>query len=103
MACLALTLCYIPYIFEAILAYVHFACFLGLIVVNIFVKDAEPGQGNRTRATRVLWLSKFLVYKFSNVRYEYRSINCRIDWRRKGITLKPTYKSLPNHHKRFIK
>ena len=61
MACLSLSLCYIPYIFEAIFAYVHFACFCGMIIVNIFIKDAEPGQGNRTRASRVLWLSNKFV------------------------------------------
>lgn len=62
MACLSFSLCYIPYIFEAILAYIHFALFLGLIIVNIFVKDAEPGQGNRTKASRILWLCKWFIY-----------------------------------------
>lgn len=63
MACLAFSLCYIPYIFEAILAYIHFACFMGLLIVNIFVGDAEPGQGNRTRASRVLWIGRNLLIK----------------------------------------
>jgi hypothetical protein len=55
MAGLALTLCYYPYIFAAINAYIHFAAFIALVIVNIFIKDAEPGSGNRTKATRVLW------------------------------------------------
>ena len=61
LACMVLTLCFIPYVFEAILAYIHFACFCGMIIVNIFIKDAEPGNGNRTKVTRILWISKFLI------------------------------------------
>ena len=76
MACLILSLCYIPFIFEAIIAYVHFACFCGLIIINIFIKDAEEGKGNRTKASRIMWLSNCLIY-LSHVRHQHRSINCR--------------------------
>ncbi len=54
----------------------HFVCFLGLLVVNIFIKDAEPGNGNRTKATRVFWLCK-LNNNNSNVPIKSNPNNCR--------------------------
>ena len=64
---MALTLCFIPYIFEAILAYIHFAMFCGMIIVNIFIKDAEPGNGNRTKVTRIFGQVKYLYYHINVV------------------------------------
>jgi hypothetical protein len=46
---------YIPYVFSAVIGFFHFACFLALIILNIFIKDAEPGNGSRTKGTRVVW------------------------------------------------
>ena len=48
-------------IFAAILAYIYFAMFCGILIVNIFVKDAEPGNGNRTKVTRIFWVSKIIL------------------------------------------
>ena len=62
MASLALTLLYIPYIFETIMAYIHLAAFIGLLLVNIFVKDVEPGNGNRTTVSRIIWASNFCYH-----------------------------------------
>ena len=67
MASMALTLLYIPYIFETIMAYIHLAAFIALLLVNIFVQDVEPGNGNRTTISRVLWAGKFLLTCLSYV------------------------------------
>lgn len=72
LGALSLTLVFIPYIFAAILAYVHFIAFFCLIIVNIFIQDAEEGKGNRTTVSRILWMSKlfiniFLVMCIANV------------------------------------
>jgi hypothetical protein len=61
MAALALCLLYVPYIFETIMAYIHLAAFLALLIVNVFLKDAEPGNGHRTMASRILWASKMYL------------------------------------------
>jgi hypothetical protein len=87
MACLILSLCYIPHIFEAVLAYVHFACFCGLIIINIFIKDAEEGKGNRTKASRIMWLSKYFLNQ-SHVYHQRRSVDCRSYWRGKSVAMK---------------
>lgn len=55
MASMSLTLLYIPYIFETIMAYIHLALFIVLLLVNIFVQDIGPGNGNRTTISRALW------------------------------------------------
>lgn len=39
MASLSLLLLYIPYIFETIMAYIHLALFIALLLVNIFIQD----------------------------------------------------------------
>ncbi len=61
MAALALCLLYIPYIFETVMAYVHLALFMGLILVNIFLKDEEPGNGNKTTASRIIWARNLFI------------------------------------------
>jgi len=54
---LTLIILYIPYIYAAVVAFIHFLCFIVLIILNIFIKDVEPGQGSRTKGTRVVWAS----------------------------------------------
>ena len=83
---MALTLCFIPYIFEAILAYIHFAMFCGMIIVNIFIKDAEPGNGNRTKVTRIFWIGKIFIlsYQCSYVHYKYYTDHSWINWSCQG-------------------
>ena len=46
---------YIPYVFSAVIGFFHFICFLVLLILNICIKDAEPGNGSRTKGTRVVW------------------------------------------------
>ena len=55
---IALIILYIPYIFSAVIGFFHFICFLVLVILNICIKDAEPGNGSRTKGTRVVWGSK---------------------------------------------
>jgi len=43
------------------MAYVHLALFIALLLVNIFVQDVEPGNGNRTNVSRVLWAGTFFI------------------------------------------
>lgn len=78
MASLSLCLLYIPYIFETVMAYVHLGLFMIMILVNIFIKDEEPGNGNRTTATRVIWACNYIFIN-SNVYNKFMFINCRID------------------------
>jgi hypothetical protein len=54
---IALIIVYIPYTFAVVIGFLHFLCFLVLIVLNICIKDAEPGNGSRTKGTRVVWAS----------------------------------------------
>ena len=58
---LALPMIYNPSIFLCVIAWVHFGLFIGLLILNIFVKEVEPGQGARTSATRILWGSNSVV------------------------------------------
>lgn len=85
MASLALTLLYIPYIFETIMAYIHLAAFIALLLINIFVQDVEPGNGNRTTISRVLWAGNFFILYISNVCSQSLPFNCRIDWSTKSF------------------
>jgi hypothetical protein len=55
---IALIIVYIPYIFSAVIGFLHFVCFVALIILNICIKDADPGQGSRTKGSRVVWGSK---------------------------------------------
>jgi hypothetical protein len=52
---------YFPCTFIAVIAYVHFGFYLALIIVNIILKDAEPGQGLRTLLSRVFWARKLSI------------------------------------------
>jgi hypothetical protein len=52
---IAMILLYIPYIYSAVIGFLHFVCFVVLIILNICIQDAEPGNGNRTKGTRVVW------------------------------------------------
>lgn len=52
---IALIIVYIPYTFAVVIGFLHFLCFLVLIILNICIKDAEPGQGSRTKGTRIVW------------------------------------------------
>ncbi len=49
---------YTASIFVCVLAFIHFALFAAMIIVNVFIKDAEPGQGNRTSVSRIIWGGK---------------------------------------------
>lgn len=59
-------LVYLPSVFVCVVAFIHFGFFLGLVIVNVFIKDLEPGNGARTIATRVFWACISLLY-YSNV------------------------------------
>lgn len=52
---------YTPSIFLCVLAFIHFALFGAMIVVNVFIKDAEPGQGSRTTVSRIIWGCKYFL------------------------------------------
>ena len=55
---MALIIVYVPYVFSAIIGFLHFLCYIVLVVLNVCVKDVEPGSGSRTRGTRIVWGSK---------------------------------------------
>ena len=55
MIALALPLLYFPSVYICVVAFVHFGLFLALIIVNVFIKDLEPGNGARTMASRIIW------------------------------------------------
>lgn len=52
---ISMIIVYIPYIFSAVIGFLHFAAFVALVILNIFIKDAEPGNGSRTKGSRVVW------------------------------------------------
>ena len=52
---MSLIIVYVPYVYSAVIGFLHFACFLALLVLNICIKDAEPNNGSRTKGTRVVW------------------------------------------------
>lgn len=53
---IAMIICFIPYVFSAVIGFLHFACFVVLVILNIFIKDdPETGTGSRTKGTRVVW------------------------------------------------
>jgi hypothetical protein len=35
-----------------------------MVIVNVFTKDAEPGQGTTTSVTRIIWGCKYFIYYF---------------------------------------
>lgn len=39
---IALIIIYIPYVYSAVIGFLHFAAFVTLIILNICVKDADP-------------------------------------------------------------
>ena len=39
LVCLALPLLYLPEVVTAVLGFIHFGLFIGLLIVNIFIKD----------------------------------------------------------------
>lgn len=65
---IALIILYIPYKFAVVMAFLHFVCFIVLIILNICIRDEpenkEKKEGDeerktpRTKGTRVVWLSK---------------------------------------------
>ena len=61
IAAMSLIIVYVPYIFSAVIGFLHWVCFIALIILNICIKDAEPGNGSRTKGTRVVWGSKIWV------------------------------------------
>jgi hypothetical protein len=48
-------LLYMPSVFVCVIAFVHFGLFCALIIVNIFIRDLEPGNGTRTQVSRIIW------------------------------------------------
>jgi hypothetical protein len=58
---IALIIVYIPYVYSAVIGFFHFLAFIALIIINICIKDAEPGNGSRTKGTRVVWGSNLWV------------------------------------------
>ena len=61
IAAIALIIVYVPYTFSAVIGFLHFVCFIALIILNICIKDAEPGNGSRTKGTRVVWASTWPI------------------------------------------
>jgi hypothetical protein len=57
---ISMIILYIPLVFSAVIGFLHFVCFLVLIILNICIKDVEPGNGSRTKGTRVVWGSTYL-------------------------------------------
>jgi hypothetical protein len=53
---------YTASIFVCVLAFIHFALFAALIIVNVFISDEEPGKGNKTSVSRILWGSNHYLY-----------------------------------------
>lgn len=52
---ISLIILYIPYKYSAVIGFLHFLGFIVLTVLNTCIKDAEPGNGSRTKGTRVVW------------------------------------------------
>lgn len=46
---------YFPSPFICVICFIHFGIFVALIIVNVFIRDLEPGNGARTIASRVIW------------------------------------------------
>jgi hypothetical protein len=44
-----------------VLAFIHFALFAALVIVNVFIKDAEPGAGTKTSVSRIVWGCNFYL------------------------------------------
>jgi hypothetical protein len=51
-----------PHVFTCVIAFVHFGCFFALVIVNIFIRDLEPGRGTRTTISRGIWGRKNNFY-----------------------------------------
>lgn len=63
-------LLYMPSVLVCVLAFVHFGLFVGLIIVNVFIRDLERGKGARTTASRIMWGCKIFI-KISDVLDKY--------------------------------
>lgn len=79
VAAVGLIILYIPYIYSAVIGFLHFAAFLALVIVNIFIKDAEPGNGSRTKVSRLLWGSNLCIL-CSHVCFECHVDHWRVNW-----------------------
>ena len=55
-----LPMTFIPNILACVLAYVHFAGFLGILVNTIFINEKKKGRGGKTTANRIFWFSNYL-------------------------------------------
>lgn len=55
---LATPLLYMPSVFICVVAFVHFGLFVALVIVNVFIRDLDPGNGSRTIASRLIWARK---------------------------------------------
>ena len=58
---LSLPFLYYPSVFVCVISFIHLACFLGIVIVNVFIKDNEPGKGPRTTASRIMWMSTYFL------------------------------------------
>lgn len=53
-----LPLTFIPNITACVLAYSHFAKFIGIVVNSVFINEKKKGRGGKTTANRVFWFRK---------------------------------------------
>ena len=56
---LALPFLYYPCVFVCVISFLHLAFFIGMIIVNVFMKDNEPGKGPRTTVSRIMWACNY--------------------------------------------
>lgn len=76
MIAIALPILYFPSVFICVVAFIHFTLFLALIIVNVFIKDLDPGNGARTNVSRIIWGCK-LIEIFSNVHSQFNTSDFR--------------------------
>ena len=55
---LAVPIIYKPEAVSVVFAFIHFGLFVGLIIVNVFVKNESADSGNRTLISRIIWAGK---------------------------------------------
>ncbi len=74
---------YCPLVAAIVFAYMHLVGFIGILITNVFIYEAEPGQGNKTLITRILWGGKSYIYA-SYGAGQHRPHYNRFDWGRSG-------------------
>lgn len=72
---LAMPLLYIPSVFICVVAFIHFGLFVALIIVNVFIRDLDPGNGSRTISSRIIWGRKH-IFICSYVCVQFDSFYC---------------------------